>query len=214
MLDNPAAVPFSEEIGSILAPAQSILKMLLVDPAKTGPRRIPAKAWIRKQRKSLTKTLVPFAAGISITERAMIANWFEKVVCEGDQDIQQQWLGRLAIAHAHTIFLAHRLKEKEPGVKRKPNELLDIAWVLQCSGSSKDLLRDVNVDKECLKRLEELMFERSERAGKAGNRQWGLDVGDHQDGWDVYAGLPEHWNHGDGADSEGETEVKKPRWPS
>ena len=54
----------------------------------------------------------------------------------------------------------------------------------------------------------------SERAGKAGNRQWGLDVGDHQDGWDVYAGLPEHWNHGDGADSEGETEVKKPRWPS
>ena len=42
------------------------------------------------------------------------------------------------------------------------------------------------------------MFERSAFAGIAGNYQWGLDAGDHQDGWDPYAGTPEHWNHNDG----------------
>ncbi|KAG1727727.1 hypothetical protein EDB19DRAFT_1642847, partial [Suillus lakei] len=33
--------------------------------------------------------------------------------------------------------------------------------------------------------------------GSAGNFQWGLDAGNHQDGWDPYAGLPSHWNHED-----------------
>jgi len=45
--------------------------------------------------------------------------------------------------------------------------------------------------------LEEEMFERSSLAGIAGNYQWGLDAGDHQDGWLPYAGTPEHWNHDD-----------------
>ncbi|KAG1755805.1 hypothetical protein EDB19DRAFT_1625105, partial [Suillus lakei] len=26
---------------------------------------------------------------------------------------------------------------------------------------------------------------------------WGLDAGNHQDGWDPYAGLPSHWNRKD-----------------
>lgn len=210
MLSNPGSVPYTSEIDSILAPAKDILKQLLINPDKMGPRRIPAKAWIRKQRKSLTKAIVPFAASLTITERAMVANWFENVVCEGDQTVRRHWLGLLPIAHAHTVFLAHRLQEENPSIKRKANELLDIAWALQCSGTTKDLILDVDVDKECLERLEELMFERSERAGIAGNRQWGLDVGDHQDAWDVYAGLPEHWNHEDRAESERETEVTRP----
>ncbi len=50
---------------------------------------------------------------------------------------------------------------------------------------------------ECLERLEEEMFERSALAGNAGDYQWGLDAGDHQDGWNPYAGTPEHWNHND-----------------
>ncbi|KAG1732933.1 hypothetical protein EDB19DRAFT_1732089 [Suillus lakei] len=29
-------------------------------------------------------------------------------------------------------------------------------------------------------------------------REWGLDAGNHQDGWDPYAGLSSHWNHKDG----------------
>ena len=38
---------------------------------------------------------------------------------------------------------------------------------------------DVEVDKECLARLEEELFEVSNRAGIAGYYQRGLDSGDH-----------------------------------
>ena len=66
---------------------------------------------------------------------------------------------------------------------------------------------EVDVDKECLDILEGSMFERSTRAGIAGYCQWGLDAGDHQECWDPYSGTPEHWNHGDRVDSDGELEV-------
>ena len=65
----------------------------------------------------------------------------------------------------------------------------------------------IDVDKECLERLEEEMFERSALAGIAGNYQWGLDAGDHQEGWNPLAGTPEHWNHDD-RDSSSEDEYK------
>ncbi|RPD52542.1 hypothetical protein L227DRAFT_468077, partial [Lentinus tigrinus ALCF2SS1-6] len=41
------------------------------------------------------------------------------------------------------------------------------------------------------------MFERSAAAGIAGWYQWGLDAGDHQDGWDPYNEIPDSWNLGD-----------------
>ncbi|KAK0477806.1 hypothetical protein IW261DRAFT_1420657 [Armillaria novae-zelandiae] len=41
----------------------------------------------------------------------------------------------------------------------------------------------VDVDMEALILLEMRMFDRSEDAGVAGNHQWGLDVGMHQDSW-------------------------------
>ncbi|KAG1888421.1 hypothetical protein F4604DRAFT_1532189, partial [Suillus subluteus] len=43
------------------------------------------------------------------------------------------------------------------------------------------------------------LFKKSAQSGSAGNYQWGLrlDAGNHQDGWDPYAGLPSHWNHED-----------------
>jgi hypothetical protein len=64
-----------------------------------------------------------------------------------------------------------------------------------------------------LEGLEELMFERSALAGNAGHSQWGLDAGHHQDGWNPYAGIPDHWNHrdceSDLSESEGELQVSK-----
>jgi hypothetical protein len=65
----------------------------------------------------------------------------------------------------------------------------------------------VDVEQECLERLEEQMFERSLRAGIAGYYQWGLDAGDYQDYWYLYAGLSEPWNHEDRENDEGELEV-------
>ncbi|KAF9523701.1 hypothetical protein CPB83DRAFT_748813, partial [Crepidotus variabilis] len=54
------------------------------------------------------------------------------------------------------------------------------------------MFMEVDVEKESLELLEEQMFEMSKQAGVAGNRQWGLDAGSHQDDWNPYDGLPEH----------------------
>ncbi|KAJ7127204.1 hypothetical protein C8R44DRAFT_617728, partial [Mycena epipterygia] len=47
-----------------------------------------------------------------------------------------------------------------------------------------------DVDHECLGLLEQWMFESSDRAGIAGEEQWGLDAGKNQGGWVPYTGLP------------------------
>lgn len=203
---------FSSDVDHVLAPTKDVLKKLLVNPDKTGRRNIPAKTWLQEREKSLTNTLVPFASRLTIIERAMIANWFEIKICGGDQTLRKDWIGRLPIAHAHTVYLAHKLKAELKDEDGKPltgNKLLDEAWEIQTKGTERDLLSDVDVDRDCLQILEELMFERSARAGVAGNYQWGLDVGENQDSWDVYGGLPPHWNHEDRDESEGELEVRQ-----
>lgn len=53
----------------------------------------------------------------------------------------------------------------------------------------------IDVEKECLLAFEEWLFEFSAESGPAGNQQWGLDVGAHQDSWGVYNDLPTTWDH-------------------
>ena len=68
-----------------------------------------------------------------------------------------------------------------------------------------------DVEVACLERLEEQMFERSALVGIAGHCQWRLDAGDHQDFWNPYEGIPDHWNHRDReSKSEGELQVSPP----
>ncbi|KAJ7665564.1 hypothetical protein B0H17DRAFT_951526 [Mycena rosella] len=49
---------------------------------------------------------------------------------------------------------------------------------------------NTDVDLECLSLLEEWMFECTDKAGIAGDEQWGLDAGHHQDCWVPYEGTP------------------------
>jgi hypothetical protein len=76
-------------------------------------------------------------------------------------------------------------------------ELLEKAWGIQVKGDVELLWQEVDVERECLAKLEEEMFERSQAAGIAGEYQWGLDAGDHQDGWNPYDSIPDHWIHPD-----------------
>jgi hypothetical protein len=192
-----------------LTPAYKTLLALLVNPEKTGKKTIPAKTWLRKRKQPLATTLGPLAAGLTIEERAMITNWFEQKICNGDQKLRIHWLGRLPIAHAYTVFIAHRIKTTE-GSTLTEKELLNKAFDnIQTKATSKDVFIDVDIDKESLENLERWMFERSAKAGAAGNYQWGLDAGDH-DRWDPYKGLPAHWIHDDKPDLEdGETDVSE-----
>ncbi|THU97222.1 hypothetical protein K435DRAFT_663093, partial [Dendrothele bispora CBS 962.96] len=47
-----------------------------------------------------------------------------------------------------------------------------------------------DVDLEAITILERIMFDQSEKAGQAGNQQWGLDAGPHEDGWNPYIDDP------------------------
>jgi hypothetical protein len=89
--------------------------------------------------------------------------------------------------------------------KLKPKDLLLRAWKVQFMGTPERLV-DIDVEKECLEQLEEEMFEVSFRAGIAGNYQWGLDAGFH-DNWNPYANLPTQWKVGDYDGEEEELEV-------
>jgi len=122
------------------------------------------------------------------------------------------WLGLLPLVHTYTLWLVSLLCKNRSKLQKfdinDDNQVLEAAWRLQTTHSPEVVWKSqIDVDKECLERLEEEMFERSALAGIAGNYQWGLDAGDHQEGWNPFAGTPEYWNHND-RDSSSEDEYK------
>ncbi|KAJ7592087.1 hypothetical protein C8J56DRAFT_1046468 [Mycena floridula] len=56
-------------------------------------------------------------------------------------------------------------------------------------------ITNVDVDREALSNLEAAMFEDSNEADHAGNSQWGLDAGYHQDYWNHYYDLLPEWSY-------------------
>ncbi|KAF9460088.1 hypothetical protein BDZ94DRAFT_1378544 [Collybia nuda] len=204
ILMAPGSIPYTPEIDVALSPSLPVLKALLNTPEKVVDN-IPAKSWIITSKKKLHSTIVPYVGSLTVLERARIANWFETHVSQ-KKELRQKWLGLLPIAHAHTIFISSRIKSDPRFEGLSDGNLLQKAWDIQITGVS-SIWTDVDVDKESLARLEEEMFEVSVEAGIAGHYQWGLDSGSHQDFWDPYSGLPEHWNHGNREGSDAELEV-------
>ena len=155
------------------------------------------------------KTLIPHVGTLSIIERAQIANWIEAHISQ-NKKVRITWLGFLPIAHAHTLFIAYRLT-KDPKFKTQ-NELdiLQKAWEAQLT-SVPTILKEVDVDWECLASLEEEMFENTDQTGPSGNWQWGLDAGYHQGGWDPSFGVPASWDGKERVGDESEREVRS--WP-
>jgi len=87
--------------------------------------------------------------------------------------------------------------------------ILQTAWDIQRTATgSTELLSTVDIERDCIQRLEEEMFEISAQAGVAGHYQWGLDAGYHQDNWNPYYDLPEEWNHGDRKGNDEEFQVR------
>jgi hypothetical protein len=158
---------------------------------------IPAKLWLESTKKPIKTTLIPYCGSLSIVERAEIANWFLTII---NKDAHL-WLGRLPLAHAFTLYIAEHLKSNPKMAGLTGDALIKKAWEVQFTGTP-SLLTDVDVERECLERLENEMFEVSQAARVAGHYQWGLDAGDHQD-WDPYTGMQD-LNCGDrlGSDAE------------
>ncbi|CAA7270203.1 unnamed protein product [Cyclocybe aegerita] len=202
ILADPTSIPFSNEVECALRPAEGVLRDLLLDPQVVDSNQVPAKRQLEMEKKPLTRTIVPEVGSLSLLDRAQVSNWFEINISK-DPNLRQEWLAYLPIAHAHTVLIASRLRGYQVFQELTEVALIDRAWEVQRTGTPSVLI-DVDVDRDSLERLEEQMFERSERAGVAGHYQWGLDSGDHQGGWDPYQGLPYHWNRGDRDGSEDE----------
>ncbi|KAF8160154.1 hypothetical protein BJ912DRAFT_936174 [Pholiota molesta] len=202
VLADPSTIPYTQQISDTLLPSVDILKRLLKAPDTVDSETVPAKAWMDKSKMDVKKELVPFVGGLSLTKRAQISNWFEAHVSK-NKNLRHKWLGRLPIAHAHTLYILKSVKADPKNKGLTQNMLLEKAWDVQFSGTPSALI-DTDVDKECLEILEEEMFEKSARAGIAGHYQWGLDAGDHHY-WDPYAGTF-IWDLGDKKGNEDELE--------
>ncbi|KAH6912506.1 hypothetical protein BKA70DRAFT_1183636 [Coprinopsis sp. MPI-PUGE-AT-0042] len=169
-----------------------------------------------------------FSGTLTVEDRAGVANWVEQHIAGGDAQRRPDWFGKVTLAHAFTLLITHRLWEalNRPDTAQKGRlplplpaglthqsshaEITNAAWSLLRTPSEIDVpWKNVDVDKECLQSFEERLFERSWAAGSAGNEQWGLDAGTHQDGWNPYLGLPLSLKHEDCEDySESELQVR------
>ncbi|KAJ7504614.1 hypothetical protein B0H11DRAFT_1709555 [Mycena galericulata] len=211
--------PYTNEIDKALRPYLGDLEKLLANSDGDSPS-VPASVFSRAQKNAKGKCFetlrqggVPYTGELSSSDCARVANWFYNCV-PGSQNSVVNWLMRVPGAHACTILIAYRnLEEIMAEIQINPRydnmdqqtAIFKIAWQRQTSRSR---FQFVDVDHECLNIFEERLFEDSCAAGCAGNRQWGLDVGPHQNGWNPYANIPAHWNHEDRNDeSESELQV-------
>ena len=184
ILADPSSIPYTNEVNWALKPHIGVLQRLLTAPNsshyETSSKVIPAKKWLQDGNKDLSKAIIHHVGTLSVMERAQIANWFDIHIGQ-ELDVRALWLGRLPIAHAHTLFIAYRMTKDPVFEGLTSTDILQKAWVAQLTGVP-SILGEVDVDRECLEQLEEEMFERTHRTGASGNFQWGLDAGHHQDG--------------------------------
>ena len=97
---------------------------------------------------------------------------------------------------------------KDPTFKTQNKlNILQKAWEAQLT-SVPTILKEADVDRECLASLEEEMFENTERTGPSGNGQWGMDAGYHQGGWDPSFGVPASLDRKQQVGDESEREVR------
>lgn len=208
ILDNFQQQPFTPEIDDILGPHTDTLFSIFTEPLveNAGIPRIPAVNYaIASKNKDPT---IPYAGDLTLQDQARIMNWFYHKIPQA-KDHLTLWVGCPSYAHAITLVIAARNDIEfrsdsdfpaEDSAERQLETLWAWAWSVQTTEAR---IPVVDVDRECLGLLEEWMFESSDEAGVAGDEQWGLDAGHHQDRWVPYKDLPPAWSfYRSGVDNE------------
>jgi len=152
ILADPSSIPYNDTINDVLMPWEPILKQFLDAPDTVDADEVPAEAWLEETVKNkINKELVPYVGSLSLTIRAQIANWFD-VKIGRDKKKQRQWLGRLPIAHAYTIYIAMNLKADRGNKTLTDAELFEKAWKAQFSGTPSSFSRTACISwrKKCL----------------------------------------------------------------
>ena len=205
ILANPMAHPYTAEVNAALEPHIGTLSKLLqcntdapMDRLGLSSQDIPVLRYLQKTKGSRFSAeragIVPLVGDLDLTSRAQIHNWIYTKI-PGASQIFHEWVGRCAVAHAITLLLVYRLRSDQDGEDEQ--DLLERAWTVQVHAEDiGDRVVAHDVDLECLRALEQRMFECSGNAQEAGFQQWGLDAGDHQNSWDPYKNVPGDWDDG------------------
>ncbi len=193
--EERAAVPAILYVEKSQAALQSDLKK----KGKSGRRSKAVEALIKAGH-------IMEAGDLSFEEQNRVANWVYRNIPGASKKGQEvNWLGKPTLAHAYTVVLAAKhwvsIRDK---LKLKEDHLADVssdfrrlqkvwkqAFTLQLK-ARQETVEFVDVDKECISDFERRIFEFSERSGRAGNRQWGLDVGPCED-VDWFSNVPTDW---------------------
>ncbi|KAK0486624.1 hypothetical protein EDD18DRAFT_1111160 [Armillaria luteobubalina] len=167
----------------------------MFSPETVDSSSIPVKAWLDIQKKK--PPVIHWNGTLSLDDQARIYNYIHQRITNL-KDQGRNGLASLPVAHARTLLVAYRHRDTflsheecpvaNDGDKNVEIFVLQSAWerLVNYTGLTTDgypKIASVDVDMEALRMLEDRMFDTSEDAGIAGNCQWGLDVGMHQDNW-------------------------------
>ena len=167
ILANPKSTPYSKKTGNILSPHTDILKRLFefsvngYDSAiGLEDQVIPAKDFLESGKNGPFGDALFYCGTLSFTEQAEIANWIHHHI----SDNFLVWFRKLTQAHATTLYIRALLINSQPkfGTLNEA-EQLEKAWDVQYN-SRRPFYEGIDVDCQCINRLEEEMFEISERA--------------------------------------------------
>ncbi|KAE9383944.1 hypothetical protein BT96DRAFT_950926 [Gymnopus androsaceus JB14] len=218
LLLDPNAVKCPAELRSILDTHKQLITSLILDPSQQSVQKVPALAMMAvKQKLKIDATM--YSGGLLDTDIAEINNWFHTTFPNATEIVIQ---GRhaYAIAHCRTLLMAHRHQDEfmamehnsstdniEQSVLQKAWERLQQWNCLTVDGKEKG--NEVDVNFEAISLLDKIMFDRSERAGHAGNDQWGLDAGPHELCWGPTFSGPDVTEHGQEHEGDNDIELQK-----
>ncbi|KXN93409.1 hypothetical protein AN958_00328 [Leucoagaricus sp. SymC.cos] len=189
-------LPHTPEFEEALNPHIDELRKLIICPWLVPSALAPVK---EVDFKSIA---VPLQAPLSIQEYSMLNHWLESRLCEDKSLYYLTHLdhGRVRV-HAITLLVAHRLRQEgRPGLDLNNVEVVrKYAWreQVRCHADGtywEQIAMDTaraTIDQQCIEDLENLIFDETRHAGRAGTRQWGLDKGSHYKGWIPYNEFPD-----------------------
>ncbi|KAF9060912.1 hypothetical protein BDP27DRAFT_1429496 [Rhodocollybia butyracea] len=152
-------------------------------------KQVPALA-LQNSKDLIGGNATYYTGGLLATQVAEINNWIHTKIPMADK-LDINMMLRPTIGHARTLVVAHLFRSEfmgdiEDGTLEQ--KVLEKAWKRlkdwtgrTTTGKPRPKIVDVNF--EAISLLDKIMFDESERAGAAGNHQWGLDIGPHELAW-------------------------------
>lgn len=215
-LDNFPDYPYTDKIDGILKSHTDTFLAMISKSTALDISSIPVLVYLQNSkqggnaiaRSNVMRGLISLPGYVLLEDQARIVNWLfntvtsvlsrpqseatplerevqcllttplledmtpEQVRHKESSAIQREILGTAVLAHAITIFILG------------DRNLQSLAQAFEVQTRQSPSYTAVDVGRECLSILEERLF-------NTGEEDWGLDAGEHQDGWNPYDGVRE-----------------------